>query len=128
MFAENSLDNEHVVVVGDEGKLESLLPSGILRHGRREDWGRRETWGQPSGTGRGVAVRQVRDTHIKYLGQHFGASYVEHERFARAVREGLAPEIALAEGLRAVAVGLAAHQSIDEGRVVALREVLPVAA
>jgi predicted dehydrogenase len=128
MFAENSLDNEHVVVVGDEGKLESLLPSGILRHGRREDWGRRETWGQPSGTGRGVAVRQVRDTNIKYLGQHFGASYVEHERFARAVREGLAPEIPLVEGLRAVAVGLAAHQSIDEGRVVALREVLPVAA
>jgi hypothetical protein len=27
MFAENSVDNEHIVVVGDEGKLESLLPS-----------------------------------------------------------------------------------------------------
>jgi len=125
MFAENSIDNEHVVIVGAEGKLESLLPSGVLRFGRREDWGRREVWGQPSGTARGVSVRQVRDTNIKYLGQHFGASYVEHQRFARALREDLPAEIPLEEGLRAVATGLAAHRSIDEGRVVALSEVLP---
>jgi myo-inositol 2-dehydrogenase / D-chiro-inositol 1-dehydrogenase len=125
MFAENSIDNEHVVIVGDAGKLESLLPSGVLRYGRREDWGRREVWGQPSGTGKGVAVRQVRDTNIKYPGQHFGASYVEHQKFAHAVRHGLAAEIGLEEGLRAVATGLAAHKSIDESRVVALAEVLP---
>jgi myo-inositol 2-dehydrogenase / D-chiro-inositol 1-dehydrogenase len=125
MFAENSIDNEHVVIVGDEGKLESLLPSGVLRFGRREDWGRRQVWGQPSGTGKGVAVRQVRDTNIKYPGQHFGASYVEHQKFAHAVRSGLAAEIGLEEGLRAVATGLAAHKSIDEGRVVTLAEVLP---
>ena len=125
MFAENSLDNEHVTIVGDEGKIESLLPSGVLRVGRREDWGRRETWGQPSGTGKGVAVRQVRDTNIRYLGQHFGASYVEHERFARAIREGLPPEIPLEEGLRCVVTGLAAHRSIALGRVVELGEMLP---
>ncbi len=125
MFAENSVDNEQVTIVGSEGKLESLLPSGILRYGRREDWGRRANWGQPSGTVKGVAVRQIRDTNIKYLGQHFGASYIEHQKFAQAVRNGTAPEIPLEEGLRAVATGLAAHKSIDEGRVVALSEVLP---
>ncbi len=125
MFAENSIDNEHVTIVGDEGKLESLLPSGVLRYGRREDWGRREVWGQPSGTAKGVAVRQIRDTNIKYLGQHFGASYIEHQKFAHAVRNGLPSEITLEEGLRAVATGLAAHKSIDEGRVVALAEILP---
>jgi predicted dehydrogenase len=125
MFAENSTDNEHIVVVGDEGKLESLLPSLTLRHGRREDWGRREAWGQPSGTGKGVNVRRVWDTNIKYAGHHFGASYIEHQRFAAAVRDGRPPEIPLEEGLRAVATGLAAHKSIDEGRVVALAEVLP---
>ena len=125
MFAENSIDNEHVTIVGSEGKLESLLPSGVLRYGRREDWGRRAVWGQPSGTAKGVAVRQIRDTNIKYLGQHFGASYIEHQKFAHAVRNGLPAEIPLEEGLRAVATGLAAHKSIDEGRVVALSEVLP---
>ena len=125
MFAENSTDNEHITVVGDEGKLESLLPSLTLRHGRREDWGRREAWGQPSGTGKGVNVRRVWDTNIKYAGHHFGASYIEHQRFAAAIREGRPAEITLAEGLRAVATGLAAHKSIDEGRVVHLSEVLP---
>ena len=125
MFAENSIDNEHITVVGDEGKLESLLPSLTLRHGRREDWGRREAWGQPSGTGRGISVRRVWDTNIKYAGHHFGASYIEHQRFAAAIRSGQPAEISLEEGLRAVATGLAAHKSIDEGRVVALSEVLP---
>jgi len=125
MFAENSVDNEHVTVVGDEGKLESLLPSGILRHGRREDWGRRAVWGEASGTARGVAVRQVRDTNIKYLGQHFGASYIEHQRFAAALRTGSPPEIGLEEGLRCVATGLAAHRSIAERRAVDIAELLP---
>lgn len=125
MFAENSIDSEHIVVVGDEGKLESLLPALTLRHGRRVDWGRREVWGQPSGTGKGVAVRRVWDTNIKYPGQHFGASYIEHQRFAQALREGSPPEVTLEEGLRCVATGLAAHRSIDSGRAVDLSEVLP---
>jgi len=125
MFAEGSTDNEHLVVVGDEGKLEALLPSLTLRHSRREDWGRRDAWGQPSGTGKGVNVRRVWDTRIKYAGAHFGASYIEHQHFAAAIREGRPPEIPLEEGLRAVATGLAAHKSIDEGRVVAMNEVLP---
>jgi predicted dehydrogenase len=125
MFAENSTDNEHIVVVGDEGKLESLLPSLTLRHGRREDWGRRAVWGEASGTGRGVAVRRVWDTNIRYAGQHFGASYIEHQRFAAAIREGRPAEIGLEEGLRSVATGLAAHRSIEEGRPVALAELWP---
>lgn len=125
MFAENSVDNEHVVIVGDEGKLESLLPSLTLRHGRREDWGRREVWGEPSGTGKGVAVRRVWDTNIKYAGQHFGASYIEHQHFAAAIRNGTPPEITLEEGLRSVATGLAAHRSIETGRAVLMSEVLP---
>ncbi len=123
MFAENTLDNELVSVVGDAGKLESLLPSLTLRLGKRADWGRREAWGQPSGTGRGVSVRRVWDTSIRYAGHHFGASYIEHQRFAEAIRLGQPAEIGLEEGLRAVAVGLAAHKSIDEGRVVALHEI-----
>jgi len=125
MFAENSVDNEHIVIVGNEGKLESLLPSLTLRHGKRADWGRREVWGQPSGTGRGVSVRRVWDTNIKYAGQHFGASFIEHRRFAQAIRNGTPAEIGLEEGLRSVATGLAAHRSIETGRAVAMSDVLP---
>ena len=125
MFAENSVDNEHITIVGDEGKLESLLPSLTLRHGRREDWGTRTVWGEASGSGRGVAVRRVWDTNIRYAGQHFGASWIEHQRFAKALRDGTPAEIGLEEGLRSVATGLAAQRSIDSGAVVALADVLP---
>ena len=124
MFAESSIDSEHVTIVGDQGKIETFLPSLTLRHGRREDWGRREAWGEPSGTGRGVSVRRVWDTNIRYTGHHFGATYVEHLRFLDAILRGAPPEISLEEGLRAVATGLAAHKSIDLGRVVEISEIL----
>ena len=126
MFAENSVDNEQISIVGSEGKLESLLPSLTLRIGKRADWGKREVWGQASGTGRGVSVRRVWDTNIRYAGQHFGASYIEHQKFAAALRSGAPAEISLDEGLRAVAVGLAAHRSIEAGLPVLMSDVLPV--
>ena len=66
------------------------------------------------------SVRRVWDTNIRYPGQHFGASFIEHQKFAAAIREGRPAEIGLEEGLRSVATGLAAHRSIDEGRAVAL--------
>ena len=125
MFAENSVDNEHITIVGDEGKLESLLPSLTLRHGRREDWGTRKVWGEASGSGRGVSVRRVWDTNIKYPGQHFGASFIEHQKFAHALRNGLPAEVTLDEGLRSVATGLAAHRSIATGQAVLMSDVLP---
>ena len=125
MFAENSVDNEQISIVGDAGKLESLLPSLILRYGRREDWGTRKVWGEASGSGRGVSVRRVWDTGIKYPGQHFGASFIEHEKFAYAIRNALPAEVTLEDGLRSIATGIAAHRSIDTGRAVAMREVLP---
>jgi myo-inositol 2-dehydrogenase / D-chiro-inositol 1-dehydrogenase len=125
MFAENSVDNEHITVVGSEGKIESLIPSLTLRVGRREDWGKREVWGQSSGTGKGVATRRVWDTNIRYAGQHFGASWIEHQKFAKAIREGLPAEISLEEGLRSVATGMAAHRSIDTGQAVLLSDVIP---
>jgi myo-inositol 2-dehydrogenase/D-chiro-inositol 1-dehydrogenase len=125
MFAENSIDNEQILVVGDQGKLESLLPSLTLRYGRREDWGQRRQWGEASGTGKGVSVRRVWDSGIKYPGQHFGASFIEHQKFLQALRQGLPAEIGLEDGLRSVATGVAAHLSIATGRVVNMTEVLP---
>jgi len=124
MFAENSIDKEHIVIVGDEGKLESMLPSLTLRYGRRDDC-RRDVWGEGQNSGNGVVVRRVWDSAIKYPGQHFGASFVEHLRFAEAIRHGHPAEVTLEEGLRSVATGLAAHRSIDTGRMVAMTEVLP---
>lgn len=125
MFAEGSIDKEQIIVVGDEGKLESVLPSCMLHYGARKDFGRRKGWGDETGTGRGVDVRRVWDRAVRYQGAHFGASYIEHVKFADAIRHGRPPEITLAEGLRSVAVGLAAHRSIDTGLPVAVADILP---
>ena len=124
MFAENSPDNEQIIVVGDKGRLETLIPSLTLRFSRREDYGRRQEWGKAAGTGKGVDTKRVWDTNIRYPGQHFGATYIEHQKFAAAIAHGSPPEISLTEGMRSVAIGIAAHQSISEQRLVKLDEVL----
>lgn len=124
MFGEGSFDKEIVTIVGDEGKLESFLPSQNIRYSRRADWGRKSGWDSAAGTGRGVELKQVIDRSIKYLGHHYGASYIEHVKFRDAVINNSAPEVTLQDGLMSVAVGLAAHKSINEGRVVKLNEIL----
>jgi predicted dehydrogenase len=112
MFAEGSEHQEELVAVGDLGKVEAFLPSSTLRTGTRA-------------TGRlGVETEEVHDPRVRYEGFHHGSSYLEHLDFVAACRSGSAPGVSLEDGLLSVAVGVAAHRSIDEGRAVALDEVL----
>ena len=122
MFAEGSYDKEILTVVGDEGKLESFLPSLNVRYSRREDWGKRSGWGQGEGTGRGSEIKQVFDLSVKYLGHHYGASYIEHVKFRDAILNKTAAEVTLKDGATSVITGLAAHRSIKEGRAIILSE------
>ena len=122
MFAEGSYDKEILTVVGDQGKLESFLPSLNVRYSRREDWGKRTGWGQGEGTGRGSEIKQVFDLSVKYLGHHYGASYIEHVKFRDAILNKTPAEVTLKDGATSVITGLAAHKSIAEGRAVSLSE------
>ena len=112
MFAEGSKNQEEVSVVGDIGKVEAFLPSGEFRIGRREH-------GWP-----GVRTEIVTDERVAYEGGHHGASFLEHLDFLHAIRTGGTPAVTLDDGLLSVAMGVAAHRSIDERRVVDLDEVL----
>ena len=112
MFAEGSKNQEEVSVVGDVGKVEAFLPSGEFRLGRRDG-------GWP-----GVQVEIVTDESVAYEGGHHGASYLEHRDFLEAIRTGSVPGVTLDDGLRSVAVGVAAHRSMAERRVVDVAEVL----
>lgn len=118
MFAEGALDRETITVVGDEGVIESTLPSMQLRLGKRSDWGKLTEWGQKHANGRGVSVRQVHDPSVKYVGHHFGATYLEHLRLKNAIEKSLPPEISVDDGAWAVAIGKAAHESIESGQPV----------
>ncbi len=112
MFAEASKEQGEVVAVGDTGKVEAFTPSHEYRTGKR-------SLGRP-----GVSVETVTNASIRYEGHHHGSSYLEHLDFLDAVRAGTAPAVSLEDGLLAVAVGVAAHRSIDESRPVDLAEVV----
>ena len=112
MFAEGSRNQEELAVVGDLGKVEAFLPSGIVRTGRRH-------------TGpRGVTEEVVVDDRVAHEGFHHGSSYLEHLAFLEAVRAGGTAQVSLEDGLRSVALGVAAQVSIAEGRAVDVAEVL----
>jgi predicted dehydrogenase len=112
MFAEATRNQEELSVVGDAGKVEALIPQDVVRVGRRgTHW---------IGSVDEVAVAGS----AAYEGFHHGSSYVEHLRFLDAIRAGGAPEVTVDDGLWSVAIGVAAHRSIEEGRRVELAEVL----
>ncbi|MGB9357539.1 MAG: Gfo/Idh/MocA family oxidoreductase [Acidimicrobiia bacterium] len=110
MFAEGSRNEQELVVVGDVGKVEAFVPEAVIRLGRRAE--------------RTVNEMLVSDEHVAFHGLHEGASYLEHLDFVTAIRNGAPPKVTLEDGLLAVAVGQAAHLSIDEGRPVMVSEVL----
>ncbi|HEY5110339.1 MAG TPA: Gfo/Idh/MocA family oxidoreductase [Acidimicrobiales bacterium] len=112
MFAEGSRNQEELSVVGDTGKVEAFLPSGVLRTGAR-------TTGWP-----GVSESVVGDDRVAHEGFHHGSSYLEHLAFLDAVRTGLRADVSLEDGLLSMAVGVAAQRSIAEERAVTLDEVL----
>ncbi|MEM8926361.1 MAG: Gfo/Idh/MocA family oxidoreductase [Actinomycetota bacterium] len=112
MFAEGSENQEEVSVVGDRGKVEAFLPSGVFRIGHRD----RHRAGEVDTT--------VVTPDVPYLGEHHGSSFVEHRRFLDAIRNRTSPEVTLVDGLRSVAIGVAAHRSIELGGPVELIDVL----
>jgi predicted dehydrogenase len=113
MFAEATDEQEQLSVVGELGKVEARMPSNTLLVGRRgEHW-----------IG-GVERSTVADERIGHEGLHHGSSFIEHLLFVEAIRTGGRPEVTLEDGSWAVAVGAAAHRSIEFGRPVELPEII----
>lgn len=112
MFAEASRNEQEISVVGRLGKVEALVSEGIVRIGRRSD-----------GYGN-VSAEPVTGPDIRHIGMHHGASYLEHVALRDAITSGHEAAVTLRDGLASVAIGVAAHRSIDEGRIVSLSEIL----
>ena len=112
MFAEAGSNEQEIAAVGDLGKIEAAVPGdGHVVVGTRATRGVRR-----------IACAPVMDA--AHVGFHHGASYVEVVRFLDAIRGGLDPEVDVAQGLWSVAIGVAAHRSIESGVVVPVGEVL----
>lgn len=109
MFAEGSRHQEEMTATGKSGKIECFMPSGSIVVGTRRPRRVDE-----------ILVEIPGD--VRKAGFHHGASYYQHMAFQRAIREGQEPAVAASDGLRAVAMGIAAQRSIEEGRPVLMSE------
>jgi myo-inositol 2-dehydrogenase / D-chiro-inositol 1-dehydrogenase len=72
----------------------------------------------------GVEEYTAHDPRVQHEGLHHGSSYIEHVLFAETIRTGGQPAVTLADGYWAVAIGAAAHRSIELGRPVELSELM----
>ncbi|KAJ8609898.1 hypothetical protein CTAYLR_005553 [Chrysophaeum taylorii] len=130
MFAEASLNQLEVSAVGEKGKIEAFAPAhGVrsndlranFRVGIREDrdWESRTTPPPPSA---------VLEEHVAMdfeHGDHAGSTYVELLEFCDACRTLANNNLAtLHDATLSVAIGVAAHRSISENRLVRLDELL----
>jgi myo-inositol 2-dehydrogenase/D-chiro-inositol 1-dehydrogenase len=122
MFAEGSRWEQELVATGDAGKVEANVPGFMeVVRGRRPELvlgSRGPDWP--------VEVSEVADDdRVAVQGGHHGASYLEHLAMVDVVRRGERPQVGVDDGVWSVAMGVAAHRSIDEGRAVEMSEILP---
>lgn len=109
MFAEASRNQEEMVAVGELGKLECLIPTGNVVIGERQS--------------KSVETEHVSVSEIAMkAGFHHGATYYQHLAFQKALQSGMPPSVSALDGLKAVAMGMAAQQAIAEKRVVDMSE------
>jgi predicted dehydrogenase len=115
MFAEGAEEQEQLVAIGDAAKLEVGIPSGLLVHSPRVPL---------------LQPKQVTREHVSVdeaalaAGHHHGATFFQLQAFLDAIDHHTPPVVSAADGLVAVAMGVAAELSAVERRVVTMAEVL----
>jgi myo-inositol 2-dehydrogenase/D-chiro-inositol 1-dehydrogenase len=109
MFAEGTLEEQEVCVVGDRGKLEAFIPSSRFVLGKR----------RPKSVE--TEIVPVEEKALK-AGFHHGATYYQHEALLRALAKRGPPEVSSWDGLMSVVMGMAAQVSAEEQRAVEISE------
>lgn len=113
MFADGAENQEEIGGVGDKAKLEVFIPSGEVVHSPRVGF---------------LQPKQVTRTHVEVdaaaleAGSHHGATFYQLEAFLAAVAGQAAVLVTAEDGLRAVAIGVAAEISARDHRVVEMAE------
>lgn len=113
MFAEGAENQEEITAVGDQARLDVLIPEGALVFSPRTGFG---------------APKQVERRVVEVdkaaldAGSHHGSTFYQHQKFNAAVRGAGAVEVSARDGLMAVAIGTAAEISAREKRAVDMAE------
>ena len=121
MFAEGSRYQEEISAVGPKGKIEALVP------------GPGRFWPKLLGDApvpqmiisprapKGPYVSEIPvDPTLLAAGDHNGSTFYQHQRFNAVVRGEGEVEVTLADGAKAIAMGLAAQESARTGQAVML--------
>jgi myo-inositol 2-dehydrogenase / D-chiro-inositol 1-dehydrogenase len=119
MFCEGSYWQEELAAVGTRGKLEAFVP------GPARFWpGGAERSSEILYSPREPKNPQRRSVHVDEAilkaGDHHGSTYYQHMGFNRVVRGAGTADVTVQDGLKSVRIGLAAEQSIREGRAIDL--------
>ena len=142
MFAEASKHQEEIAAVGRKGKVEAFAPShgqkgtsegSFVRIGRRNEWESRATAPDPEKMQPLEVIQTEIEARLMEAGDHGGATYYEQRDFCDACsllsremkeRGQQRPKVGVGarDGVLAVLMGIAAHRSIAEGRVVRMEE------
>ena len=119
MFADGAWWQEDFAVTGDRARIECQVP-GVRGYAEHVD----AQIALSPRTGKAPERRTVEvDEAALKAGGHHGSTYFEHLGFRRAILDGTPVEVSVEDGLRAVAIGMAAERSIREGRAVELAEI-----
>jgi predicted dehydrogenase len=116
MFADGEEQQEGIAAMGDKAKLEVTIPSGDIVLSPRVGFR------QPK---RPVREHVAVDSAALDAGSHHGATYYQLAAFLDAARGRGPVQVTADDGLRAVAMGVAAELSAREKRVVRMDEVMP---
>ncbi|WP_034160105.1 Gfo/Idh/MocA family protein [Sphingomonas sp. ERG5] len=113
MFADGAENQEEIAAVGDQARLEVLIPEGAIIYSPRVGF-----MNPKRAERRLVAV----DEAALKAGSHHGSTFYEHQKFNAAVRGAGPVEVSAHDGMMAVAIGAAAEISAREHRVVEMSE------
>ena len=126
MFAED-MQTEYVGVVGTKGKVEARCPECQFRLTTRsaKSIAPGRTPPLESERNKPVVCEVHPDAKVREAGFHEGATFFELTAFVEAAVSDRVPPVSVRDGLMAVALGVAAHKSLDEKRCVLISDVLP---
>ncbi|MFI2566190.1 Gfo/Idh/MocA family protein [Paenarthrobacter sp. NPDC018779] len=120
MFAEGSKFQERISIVGDAAKIETLIPVAANHWIEGDETEATVEFSPRSPLGPEKHDVPV-DEAVLAAGAHHGSTYYEHLGYRKAILGEGPVDVTVADGLQSVRMGLAAEQSIVEGRAIELQ-------
>ncbi len=124
MFAEGAYWQEQIVATGDRAEIAAHVPGPARFWPGHEERDSEVIFSPRHPKGPVTETIEV-DLDVLQAGDHHGSTYYQHQKFSQMVESGQgSPEVTLRDGFIAVAIGLAAEQSIREHRPIDIAGVI----